>query len=168
MSTACHCGGELTGKLNNLLEEHRGQPAALIQVLHRTQQIYGYLPREALKKISLALHVPLSKVYGVVSFYSLFSIYPKGKHQISVCKGTACYVRGAGQLLSRLKEEMGLEPGKTTPDGEFSLEVVRCLGACGLAPAVVVDGDVYARVIPENMSNILAAYQRKAAAGGGY
>ncbi|MGQ9557556.1 MAG: NADH-quinone oxidoreductase subunit NuoE [Desulfurispora sp.] len=167
MSSACRCGGELTSKLNSLLEEHRGQPAALIQVLHRTQQIYGYLPREALKKISLVLHVPLSKVYGVVSFYSLFSIYPKGRHQISVCKGTACYVRGAGQLLSRLKEEMGLEPGQTTPDGEFSLEVVRCLGACGLAPAVVVDGDVYARVLPESMSGILAAYQRKAAAGGG-
>ncbi|SHI86784.1 NADH-quinone oxidoreductase subunit NuoE [Desulfofundulus thermosubterraneus] len=160
MSFGCKCGGELNSKLDALLDRYRGQPSALIQVLHQAQELYGYLPRKVLQRVAGALNVPLSQVYGVVSFYSFFTIHPKGKHQISVCKGTACYVRGAGQLLDRIKEELGLKPGETTEDGQFSLEVVRCLGACGLGPVITVDEDVHARVQPERMSDILAAYRQ--------
>ncbi|HHW43480.1 NADH-quinone oxidoreductase subunit NuoE [Desulfofundulus thermobenzoicus] len=160
MGTACTCGGELTRKLEELLQRHRGQPGALIQVLHQAQNIYGYLPKEVLKKVSLTLNVPLSRVYGVVSFYSFFTTKPKGKHQISVCKGTACYVRGAGQLLNQLQEEMGLKPGDTTDDGEFSLEVVRCLGACGLGPVITVDQDVHARLVPARLKEVLDNYRQ--------
>lgn len=159
MAVTCQCGGERTRKLEALLDRYRGQPQALIQVLHQAQEIYGYLPREVLKKVSLALNVPLSQVYGVVSFYSFFTIHPKGRHRISVCKGTACYVRGAGQLLEQLREELKIKPGETTADGEFSLEVVRCLGACGLGPVIMVDEDVHARVMPERIPDILSAYR---------
>ncbi|OAT85717.1 NADH-quinone oxidoreductase subunit NuoE [Desulfotomaculum copahuensis] len=142
-----------------LLARHRDQPAALIQVLHRAQEMHGYLPREVLKEISAALNVPLSKVYGVVSFYSFFTTSPKGRHQISLCKGTACYVRGTNQLLDQLERELGLKPGETTADGEFSLSVVRCLGACGLGPVMMIDDDVYARVVPERLAQILDNYR---------
>lgn len=160
MSVACKCSGELNSRMDALLERYRGQPSALIQVLHRAQELYGYLPRKVLQRVAEELNVPLSQVYGVVSFYSFFTIYPKGKHQISVCKGTACYVRGAGQLLERLKDELGLKPGETTDDGQFSLEVVRCLGACSLGPVITVDEDVHARVRPERLSDILTAYRQ--------
>jgi len=148
-------------ELQELLARHRGQPSALIQVLHRAQEVYGYLSREVLEEISVALNVPLSRVYGVVSFYSFFTTSPRGRHRISLCKGTACYVRGTGQLLEQLEKELGLKPGETTADGEFSLEVVRCLGACGLGPVMMVDEDVYARVAPERLTQILDGYRQK-------
>lgn len=164
---ACRCAEEVEGKearVAAILEKHRGHPGELITVLHQIQEIYGYVSREMQIRVAEALNIPASEVSGVVSFYALFSTKPKGKHQIKVCKGTACYVRGSERVLERISRELGVRPGDTTDDGEFSLEVVRCLGACGLAPVIMVDGDVYARLETDKVSQVLASYRAKAPA----
>ncbi|MGB9886512.1 MAG: NADH-quinone oxidoreductase subunit NuoE [Moorellales bacterium] len=141
-----------------IIEGYRGHPSGLIQVLSKLQEKLGYLPREVLLEVADALDVSLTEVYGVVTFYALFTLKPRGRHTINLCKGTACYVRGAAQLLERLRKDFGLKPGDTTDDGRFTLEVVRCLGACGLGPALMVDRDVHARVKPEKLGEILSRY----------
>ncbi len=149
---------ELLARLDEVIAEYRDKPGALIPVLQIAQAMFGYLPESALKKISLGLNRPYSEVAGVVTFYSFFSTQPRGKHMIRVCLGTACYVRGGKQVLSAIKEKLKIDVGETTKDRMFSLEVARCFGACGLAPAIMVDNDVHQRVKPARIQSILDQY----------
>ncbi len=144
--------------LNQVIDAHRGQESALIEVLHRAQEMVGYLPREVQAAISEGLGVPLSKIYSVVSFYHHFTTKPKGKYQISVCKGTACYVKGAPSVVERLEKELGFKAGDIGEDGMFSLEEVRCLGACGLAPVITVNQKAYGLKDTEKAIEILKQY----------
>lgn len=150
---------EISLKLDEIIDKYRGQPTGLIQVLHRAQEIVGYVPREVQERVADGLNVPISDVYGVVTFYTLFSLKPKGKYKISVCAGTACYVRGTAQILESLGQELNIKPGETTDDGKFSVEVVRCLGACGLGPVMMINEDVHGRLEAENVPQILAQYE---------
>jgi NADH:ubiquinone oxidoreductase subunit E len=142
-----------------VLEEYKGKEGALIPVLQMAQGIFGYLPEVALKRISIGLGKSYSEVAGVVGFYSFFSTSPRGKHLVRVCLGTACYVRGGKRVLEALKDELKIDVGQTTPDGNFSLEVARCFGACGLAPTIMIDNDVVQRVKPAKMRQILDNYR---------
>lgn len=151
---------ELLAHLDEILDEHRRRPGSLIPVLQIAQAMFGYLPEAALKRISLALDKPLSEVAGVVGFYSYFTTVPRGRHLIRVCMGTACYVRGGKEVLSSLRHELGIEVGETTPDRRFSLDVGRCFGACGLAPVVMIDDEVYQRVRPTQLAKILDIYRK--------
>jgi len=150
--------------LDVVMERYRDVPGGLIPVLHQAQQLFGYLPEEVLDHIAAGLGLPASHVYGVVTFYNFFSTEPVGKHRINVCLGTACYVKGAGNILAEITKELGIEPGGITEDGFFSLEVARCVGACSLAPAVVIDGEVFARVTPDQVKGLLSQYREPAAA----
>ncbi len=152
---------ELLARLDEQLEGYKGIPGGLIPALHITQGMFGYLPRVALRHISEALDLPMSEVYGVVSFYHFFTTQPRGRHTIRVCLGTACYVRGGKRVLEAMKKKLGIEVGETTPDGEFTLEVARCFGACGLAPAVMIDDDVYRRVKPAKVGALLGQHVEK-------
>ncbi len=131
----------------------------LINVLHKSQEHFGYLPAEVQEVIADELNISTAKVYGVVTFYSFFTMKPKGKHPISICTGTACYVRGAEKVLEEFKKELNIEVGATTPDGKFSLSCLRCVGACGLAPVVNVGEKTYGRVAPDDVKKILAEYE---------
>jgi NADH:ubiquinone oxidoreductase subunit E len=150
---------ELLVRLDEIIGEYRGKPGALIPVLQIAQGIFGYLPEEALKRISLGLGKSYSEVAGVVGFYSFFSTVPRGKHLIRVCLGTACYVRGGKRVLDSLKQELKIDVGGTTEDRLFSLEVARCFGACGLAPTIMIDDEVHQRVKPQRIRSILAPYR---------
>lgn len=162
----CSCNGELTpaeqellDQLGGVLEKFVSKPGGLIPALQATQKIFGYLPEPSLKLISEMFDIPYSELTGVVSFYSFFSTEPQGKHLIRVCLGTACYVRGGKEVLEALKKELGIEVGSTTADRLFSLDVGRCFGACGLAPVVMVGDDVFQRVKPSKVNDILARYR---------
>ena len=167
VSDAC-CGqateAELRDRLGEVLTEHRDKPGALIPVLQMAQGIYGFLPEHVLKRIAREMGKSYSEVAGVVGFYAFFSTQPRGRHVIRVCLGTACYVRGGKQVLEAMRKELGIEVGETTKDGMFSLEVARCFGACGLAPAVSIDEEVHKRVRPAKIREILARYREPAAA----
>ena len=145
-------------KLKALIEQYKDIPGALMPVLQQAQGIYGYLPIEVQQMIAEGLNIPLAEVYGVVTFYSQFSLNPKGKYEISVCMGTACYVKGAGDLIERITQVLGIEPGEVTPDGKFSLTNTRCIGACGLAPVMTINEDVYGRLKAEDIDGILRKY----------
>jgi NADH:ubiquinone oxidoreductase subunit E len=149
---------ELLLRLDDVLEDYRDKPGALIPVLQIAQNMLGYLPQEALKKISLKLNKPYSEVAGVVSFYSFFSTVPRGKYLVRVCLGTACYVRGGKQVLSALKNELNIDVGQTTEDRMFSLDIGRCFGACGLSPVIMVNDDVHQRVKPTRVGEIITRY----------
>jgi NADH-quinone oxidoreductase subunit E len=157
---SCCCGeDELTKQRDKIIEPYRGQPGGLIQVLTKAQELIGYLPKWALISIAKGLGLSLQDVYGVVTFYAFFSLIPRGRHKISVCAGTACYVKGTKMVTKTLREVLGIKPGQTTPDSRFTLEVVRCIGACGLAPAMIIDGkDVHGRLEPEQIPQILEQY----------
>ncbi len=157
---------ELLARLDQVLEEYRDKPGALIPVLQIAQGIFGYLPEKVLKRISLGLNKSYSEVAGVVGFYSFFSTVPRGRHLIRVCLGTACYVRGGKRVLETLKQELGIDVGGTTEDGAFSLEVARCFGACGLAPTMMVDEEVVQRIKPVKLRGILAEVRRRDAEPG--
>jgi NADP-reducing hydrogenase subunit HndA len=133
-------------------------PLELIHVLHKAQSIFGYLPAEVQEIVARELKVPVAKVYGVVTFYSFFSMIPKGQNPISICMGTACYVRGAEKVLEEFKRKLKVEVGETTKDGMFSLNCLRCVGACGLAPVVMVGDKTYGRVSPDGVQEILSEY----------
>jgi NADH:ubiquinone oxidoreductase subunit E len=150
---------ELYGQLDDILLEYVNKPGALIPVLQITQRIFGYLPKDALKKISLALNKPYSEVTGVVSFYSFFSTHPRGKYMVRVCLGTACYVRGGKEVLNSLKKELAIDVGMTTEDKLFTIDVGRCFGACGLAPVIMVNDDVHQRVKPDKIGELLSIYK---------
>ncbi|NLE29058.1 MAG: NAD(P)H-dependent oxidoreductase subunit E [Phycisphaerae bacterium] len=152
---------ELYLRLEQIIAEYQAKPGALIPVLQMAQGVFGYLPEPVLKKISLGLNKPYSEVAGVVGFYSFFSTHPRGKHMIRVCLGTACYVRGGKRILEVLKQKLGIDVGETTSDRMFSLEVARCFGACGLAPAISIDDEVYQRVKPTKIQEILDQYRQK-------
>lgn len=145
--------------LKQTIRDYDGQESNLIQILHIAQAIFGYLPESALDFISKEMDLPMSRVKGVVTFYSFFSTQPKGKHTIKVCLGTACYVRGGKKVLDKLKQLLEIEVGETTEDRNFSLEVMRCIGACGLAPAIAIDDKVYKRVNPNKIALILGEYE---------
>ena len=149
---------EQEAKLLAVIEEHKDDPGALMPVLQKAQEIYGYLPIEVQKIISDKMGVPMEKIYGVVTFYAQFSLYPKGKYNISVCLGTACYVKGSGDVYDKLQEVLNIGGGECTADGKFSLEACRCIGACGLAPVMTVNEDVYGRLTVDQVEEILAKY----------
>lgn len=150
---------EQESQLKEIIEKHKDQAGALMPVLQHAQEIYGYLPIEVQKIISAGLDIPLEEVYGVVTFYSQFSLNPKGKYKVSVCLGTACYVKGAGDIFDRLSQEMGIKGGECTEDGKFSLEACRCIGACGLAPVITINDDVYGKLVADDIPKILEKYK---------
>ena len=145
-------------KLLTVIAKHKGEKGAVIQVLHEAQEIYGYLPIEVQKIIAQNLGIPLAEIYGVVTFYSQFSLNPKGQYQIGVCLGTACYVKGSGDIINKIKEKLGIDVGECSADGKFSLEATRCIGACGLAPVLTVNEEVYGRLTVDDVEDILAKY----------
>lgn len=150
---------EQEAALLKVINEHKNDKGALMPILQQAQEIYGYLPIEVQTIISNELNVPLEKIYGIVTFYAQFSLNPKGKYKISVCLGTACYVKGAGDLFNKLQELLGISDGECTPDGKFSIESCRCIGACGLAPVLTVNEDVYGKITVDDLEGILAKYQ---------
>jgi NADH-quinone oxidoreductase E subunit len=145
-------------EIANLIDHYRDTEGSLIQLLHAAQEMYGYLPMELQEMIAEATGIPLSEVTGVVSFYSFFSTKPRGRHTIRVCLGTACYVRGGKKIIEGLKDALDIDIGDTTADGKFTFEVARCIGACGLAPAMMIDGKVYKQVTPQKLDAILGSY----------
>jgi len=145
-------------ELRELIKKHKDEPGALMPLLQGAQDIYGYLPIEVQTIIAEGLDKPLEEVYGVVTFYSQFSLNPKGKYRVSVCLGTACYVKAAGEIFERLERMLGIKGGECTEDGMFSLDACRCVGACGLAPVVLVNENVYGRIGPEDIDEIMAKY----------
>ena len=157
---------ELLTRLDEIVQEYRDKPGALIPVLQSAQGIFGYLPESALKRISAGLNKPYSEVAGVVGFYSFFSTVPRGRHLVRSCQGTACYVRGGKRVLDSLRHNLGIDVSETTPDREFSLEVARCFGACGLAPTITVDSDVHQRVKPLKVKELLDSYKNRSTAVG--
>jgi NADH:ubiquinone oxidoreductase subunit E len=168
VAVTCACGekateSQLMERLDEVLAEYRGRPGALIPVLQIAQGIYGYLPESVLKHIALIMGKSYSEVAGVVSFYAFFATHPRGRHVVRVCLGTACYVRGGKQVLEAMRKELGIEVGETSKDGMFSLEVARCFGACGLAPAMCIDEEVFKGVRPARIREILTAYYAPAA-----
>ena len=152
------CPSELLAQIEEIALAHRGKEGSLIPVLHMAQSIYGYLPLEVQKAVADGLDLPLAQVSGVVSFYSFFATQKRGQHTIRVCLGTACYVRGGKKLVEELEALLSAQVGDTTEDGLFTFEVARCIGACGLAPAMSIDDTVYKRVNPENLPQILSQY----------
>ncbi len=149
-------------RLAALLEKYHGKAGELINVLHKAQLIFGYLPQKVQICVADALGVPISEVYGVVTFYSLFNTEPRGKYRISVCLGTACYVKGAGSIMEALKENLKVDEGGTTKDGLFTLESARCVGACGLAPVVTINGNVHGRMTADDIPELLERYRKEA------
>ena len=150
---------QLHARLDEIIEQHKDEDGALMPIMQKAQEIYCYLPPEVLKHISVIMGLPVSEVYGVATFYSQFLLNPKGQYPVSVCLGTACYVKGSGLLMEKLESELGISNGGVTDDGRFSLEATRCIGACGLAPVLTVGEDVYGRLVPDDITGIIAKYQ---------
>ena len=150
---------EQAAKLDAIIAECTGDVSMLMHVMQEAQAIYGYLPFEVQEKIANGMNVPLEKVYGVATFYAQFALSPKGKYDISVCLGTACYVKGAQELLDELSAQLGIGAEECTPDGKYSLTACRCIGACGLAPVLTVNEDVYGKITAADIKDILAKYQ---------
>ena len=149
---------EQEAQLKAVIEENKNDKSMLMHVMQQAQGIYGYLPFEVQVMIAEGMDIPLEKVYGVSTFYAQFALSPKGKYNISVCLGTACYVKGSQGIIDELVKELGIEPGECTEDAKFSLEACRCIGACGLAPVFTVNDDVYGKATPDQIKGILAKY----------
>lgn len=149
---------EQEAKLLAVIEKYKGTKGAMMPILQEAQEIYGYLPLEVQKIIAAKTGTPLEEIFGIVSFYAQFSLNPKGDVAIAVCLGTACYVKGSGDLIKKIEEKLGVEPGSTTSDGKFTLEATRCIGACGLAPVLTINNDVYGRLTPADLDGILEKY----------
>ncbi len=162
MQAKCMCITETDSqkfeRIGQIIDEYKDREGSLIQVLHMAQGIFGYLPIELERFIAQKMELPLSKVHGVVTFYSFFSTQPRGENTIKVCLGTACYVRGGKKILEKIHELLGIGAGETTKDRKFSLEVMRCIGACGLAPAITINNKVYKQVNPDKLEGILKQY----------
>ena len=159
---ACTCNAhnqEKYQQLDAVIAEYIDQPGSLINVLHKAQGIFGYLPEEVQAYIAEKMDVPLSEIYGVVTFYALFTTEPKGKYNFNICLGTACYVKGSGKILERVEQELGIKLNETSADGLFSIEACRCVGACGLAPVMTVNGEVYGRLTPDKVPAIIQKYK---------
>ena len=149
---------EQLAQVDEIISRYKGKPGALIPVLEQVQDVCGYLPSALQLRVAKGLNLPVANVYGVVTFYSFFTMVPRGKHVIRVCLGTACYVRGGKRILEKMSELLKVDPGECTEDRLFSLETVRCLGACGLAPVVVIDEDTHGRIKPAKIDTLLAQY----------
>ena len=149
---------EQEAKLMEVIEKYKNTRGALIPVLHEAQEIYGYLPIEVQTMIAKGIGVTLAEVYGVVTFYTQFSLNPKGEYHIAVCLGTACYVKGSGDIINKIKESLNIDVDGCTPDGKYSLAATRCIGACGLAPVLTVNDEVYGRLTVDDVPGILAKY----------
>lgn len=158
--TACGTAEQLK-KLQTVISESRNTPGCLMHILQEAQAIYGYLPIEVQKTIAEGLGISLSEVYGVATFYSQFSLKPKGKHRISVCLGTACYVKGSDKILAEVEKELGIKCGECTEDGLFSIDSCRCVGACGLAPVMMIGEEVYGKLTPDKVKGILDSYREE-------
>lgn len=154
-----HGTAEQEQQLLAVIDRLKDERGALMPILQEAQEIYGYLPIEVQKMIAKGLNISLEEVYGVSTFYSQFALNPKGKYKVSVCLGTACYVKGSGEVFARLAERLGVQGGECTADGRFSLEACRCIGACGLAPVLTINDEVYGRLVPDDIDKILAKYQ---------
>ena len=148
-------------EIEKILNHAKEEEESLIDILHQVQNVVGYLPREVQIKIARDLGIPLSEIYSVISFYSLFSTEAKGDYNIEVCMGTACYVKGSDEVLDQLKEELEIEPGQVTNDGQFSLETTRCVGACGMAPVILINGEAHGQVSTDDVSEILDSYRKE-------
>ena len=158
-SNCCACVDEKERKLQEIIEKYKNVEGALIPVLHEAQDVYGYLPMSVQKKIAEELNIPLSEIYGVVTFYTQFSLKPKGRFKVNVCMGTACYVKGSNLILDKLQEKLGISVGDCTEDGKFSLEACRCIGACGLAPVIMINDVVYGKLSPDDIDKVLDKYK---------
>ena len=146
-------------EMKEILEKHPKQKDSLIAILNEVQEKYGYIPKNSQMEISKYLDMPMAEIYGVITFYSRFTLKPKGKYNISVCMGTACYVKGSEKILERLQEKLGIGVGETTPDGKFSIEDTRCIGACGLAPVFTINGEVYGKATVKMLDEVLEKYK---------
>jgi NADH-quinone oxidoreductase E subunit len=146
-------------KLYGLIEKYKNEQGALMPLLQEAQELYGYLPEEVQLIIAEGLGLSVSEVYGVVSFYTQFAVNPKGENTIAVCMGTACYVKGSGDVLARIEKALGIKAGEITPDGKFSIDATRCLGCCGLAPVMTINGEVYGRLTPDSVEKIIDKYR---------
>ena len=151
---------QMTTELKSFIGEWKDKPGNLIMVLHKVQQTYGYIPRNIAIEISKMLDVPLAKIYGVVTFYNFFKLQKAGKYIAQVCLGTACYLRGGDDIIKEFESQLGIGVNATTPDGLFSVEAVRCLGCCGLAPVVVVNGEVYGKLKKDDVAGIIEKYRK--------
>lgn len=156
----CECGDQLK-KLKAVIQESKSMPGCLMHILQEAQGIYGYLPMEVQTVIAEELGISLSEVFGVVTFYSQFSLKPKGKHRISICLGTACYVKGSDKILQELEKQLGIKCGECTEDGLFSIDSCRCVGACGLAPVMMIGEEVYGKLTPDMVKGILDKYREE-------
>ena len=158
-----HCKGctgeKIDEKLLDIAKTHEGKPEDIIEALHKVQDTYGYISDDAQRVLSKYLNVPMSDIYGIITFYSRFKLKPKGKYNIQVCLGTACYVKGSKSIMEAFEKELGIKCGDITPDGMFSLEEVRCIGACGLAPAIVVNDEVYGKMTTTMVKEIIEKYK---------
>lgn len=147
-------------QLDKVIAQHKHAKGAVMPVLQKAQDIYGYLPIEVVTRIANGLDVSVEEVYGVATFYSQFSLYPKGEYNVAVCLGTACYVKGSGDVMAKLKQVLGINEGEITPDGKFSIEATRCIGCCGLAPVLTVNGEVYGKVTVAQVEGIINKYKK--------
>ena len=158
----CSCGNNPKDEeMNSILEKYSKDKSNLIQILNEVQENYGYIPKYSQISISEYLDIPLAEIYGVITFYARFTLKPKGKYNIAVCLGTACFVKGSEKVLDKAKEILKIDVGETTEDGKFSLEATRCIGACGLAPVFTVNDEVYGKATPELMEKVIAEYKSK-------
>lgn len=162
MSCKCNCGeNSKDEKLEQILSKYTNEKSNLIQILNEIQENYGYIPRNAQLAISEYLGLEMAEIYSVITFYSRFTLKPKGKYNVAVCLGTACFVKGSEAILERLKEKLKIDVGETTPDGKFSIEATRCIGACGLAPVFTVNDEVYGNATPELLDKVIDEYKEK-------
>ena len=152
---------KLSNEMKELLKNYSQDKSNLIQILNEVQEKYGYIPKQSQIEISNYLNLPMAEIYGVITFYSRFTLEPKGKYNISVCLGTACFVKGSQALLDRLKERLKIDEGQTTPDGKFSIDATRCVGACGLAPVFTINNEVYGKATVKKLNEVLDEYMKK-------
>ncbi len=150
---------EQEAQLRQVIAELKDEPGSLMPIMQKAQDIYGYLPIEVQTIIAEETDTPLERIYGIATFYAQFALEPKGKYQISVCLGTACYVKGAAQILEKIENDLGIKSGQCTSDGKFSIDACRCIGACGLAPVMMINDEVYGRLTPDDIPGILAKYE---------
>lgn len=160
MGEKCKCGNNCKDeKIEKILSKYEKDKSNLIQILNEVQETYGYIPEDVQLEISKYLGIEMAEVYGVITFYSRFTLKPKGKYNIAVCLGTACFVKGSEKILDRVKQKLGIDVGETTKDGKFSLEATRCIGACGLAPVFTVNDEVYGKATIEMVDKVLDEYK---------
>ena len=162
MENKCQCGNnEKDERIDKILSKYDKNKSNLIQILNEVQETYGYIPEDVQLEISKYLGIEMAEIYGVITFYARFSLKPKGKYNVAVCLGTACFVKGSERVLERVKQKLGIDVGQTTPDGKFSIEATRCIGACGLAPVFTVNDEVYGKATPELVDKVLDEYMNK-------